>query len=129
MGFSKQEYWSGLPCPPPGDLSDPGIKPESLTSSALAGGFFTTSAIWETQSHITDPENVVCRPRVWPLTVVLPPPSCPCDCRVCHVSFQSHPSSQSWGSCSHPTAETGSGLKRLLLRGLSESRSVGSDSL
>ena len=31
MGFFKQEYWSGLPCPPPGDLSDPGIKPESLT--------------------------------------------------------------------------------------------------
>ena len=34
MGFSKQEYWSGLPCPPPGDLPDPGIKP---TSPALAG--------------------------------------------------------------------------------------------
>ena len=47
MGFSRQEYWSGLPCPPPGDLPDPGIKPVSLTSPALAGGFFTTSAwIW-----------------------------------------------------------------------------------
>ena len=41
MGFSSQEYWSGLPCPPPGDLSDPGIKLASLTSPALAGGFFT----------------------------------------------------------------------------------------
>ena len=41
MGFSRQEYWSGLPGPPPGDLPDPGIKPESLTSPALAGGFFT----------------------------------------------------------------------------------------
>ena len=41
-GFSRQEYWSGLPCPPPGDLPDPGIEPTSLTSSALAGGFFTT---------------------------------------------------------------------------------------
>ena len=34
MGFSRQEYWSGLPCPPPGDLPHPGIKPESLTSPA-----------------------------------------------------------------------------------------------
>ena len=47
MGFSRQEYWIGLPCPPPGDLPDPGIKPASLTSPALAGGFFTTSATWE----------------------------------------------------------------------------------
>ena len=39
MGFSRQEYWSGLPFPPPGDLPDPGIKPASLTSPALAGGF------------------------------------------------------------------------------------------
>ena len=37
MGFSRQEYWSGLPFPSPGDLPDPGIK---LTSPALAGGFF-----------------------------------------------------------------------------------------
>ena len=42
MGFSRQEYWSGLPRPPPADLPDPGIKPPSLTSRALAGGFFTT---------------------------------------------------------------------------------------
>ena len=47
MGFPRQEYWSGLPCPPPGDLPDPGIKPASLVSPALAGGFFTTSAPWE----------------------------------------------------------------------------------
>ena len=46
-GFSKQEYWSGLPCLPPGDLPDPGIEPVSLTSPALAGRFFTTSAAWE----------------------------------------------------------------------------------
>ena len=42
-GFSRQEYWSGLPCCPPGDLPDPGIEPESLMSPELAGGFFTTS--------------------------------------------------------------------------------------
>ena len=43
MGFSRQEHWSGLPFPPPVDLMDPGIEPLSLTSPALAGGFFTTS--------------------------------------------------------------------------------------
>ena len=42
MGFSRQDYWSGLPCPPPEDLPDPGIEPTSLVSSALVGGFFTT---------------------------------------------------------------------------------------
>ena len=51
MGFSRQEYWSGLPCPPPGDLPKPGIKPESLMSTALAGRFFTTSTIWEALSN------------------------------------------------------------------------------
>ena len=47
MGFSRQGYWSGLPCPPPGDLPDPGIELASLISPALAVGFFTTSATWE----------------------------------------------------------------------------------
>ena len=42
MGFPRQEYWSGLPCPPPGDLPKPGIKLPSLLSPALADGFFTT---------------------------------------------------------------------------------------
>ena len=45
--FSRQEYWSGLPCSPPGDLPDPGIEPMSLSSPAMAGGFFTPSATWE----------------------------------------------------------------------------------
>ena len=44
MGFSRQEYYSGLLCHPPGDLSNPGIKPAPLMSPALAGGFFTASA-------------------------------------------------------------------------------------
>ena len=47
MEFSRQEYWIGLPCLPPRDLLDPGIKRMSFTSPALAGGFFTTSATWE----------------------------------------------------------------------------------
>ena len=47
LGFPMQEYWSGLPCSPPGDLPDPEIEPVPLMSPALAGGFFTTSATWE----------------------------------------------------------------------------------
>ena len=47
MGFSRTEYWSELPFPPPGDLSDPRIEPASRTSPALADGFFTTGATWE----------------------------------------------------------------------------------
>ena len=47
MGFSGQDYWSGLPSPPPGDLPDPGIKPASLVSPVLADGFFMTSTTWE----------------------------------------------------------------------------------
>jgi len=44
-GSSRQEYWSGLPCPSPGDLPDLGIEPASVTSPALAGEHFTTT--WE----------------------------------------------------------------------------------
>ena len=50
MGFSREEYWSGLPCPPPGDLPDPEIKSVSLASPGLAHGFFTTSATWDAPS-------------------------------------------------------------------------------
>ena len=52
LRFSRQEYWSRLPCPPPGDRPNPGIKPTSLMSPALAGGFFTTSAAWEAQNPL-----------------------------------------------------------------------------
>ena len=51
MGFSRQEFWSGLPFPTPEDLPNPGIKPTSLMSPALAEGFFTTSATWEAPSR------------------------------------------------------------------------------
>ena len=43
LGFSRQEYWNELPCSPPGDLPNPGIKPSSLVSPELAGGYFTTN--------------------------------------------------------------------------------------
>ena len=49
---ARQEYWSGLPCPPPGDLPDPGIEPLSLMFPALAGWFFTTSATWESHDPV-----------------------------------------------------------------------------
>ena len=45
MGFSRQEYWSGLPFPSPGDLPNPGIKLTSFASPALAGRFFTTEQV------------------------------------------------------------------------------------
>jgi len=43
VDFSMQKYWSGLPFPTPGDLTDSGIEPMSNVASALAGGFFTTA--------------------------------------------------------------------------------------
>ena len=51
MGFSRQEYCSGLPYPPPGDLPDSGIESASLMSPALAGSFFATSSTWEAQGR------------------------------------------------------------------------------
>ena len=51
MGFSRQEYWSGLPCLPPGHLPNPGIEPKSLKSPALVGGFFTSCTTWEAHKH------------------------------------------------------------------------------
>ena len=55
MGISSQEYWSGLPCLPPGNLPDAGPEPASLMSPALAVRFFTTGTIWEAQ--------FLCRPQ------------------------------------------------------------------
>ena len=46
-GFSRQEHWSGLPCPSLGHLPNPGIEPSSLASPALVDGFLTTSTTWE----------------------------------------------------------------------------------
>ena len=47
MGFSRQEYWSGLPCPSPGDLPNPEIESASLMSPVLADGFFIIGTTWE----------------------------------------------------------------------------------
>jgi len=64
MGFPRQEYWSGLPFPIPGDLYSPGIKPKSLASLlALAGWFFTTTTTWEAPKMISS--NRYCNPTVF----------------------------------------------------------------
>ena len=72
MGFSRQEHWSGLPCPPAGDLPNPGTEPTSRMSPALAGRFFTTSATWEAVgcihflvSHILHVFLFNCRVKSW----------------------------------------------------------------
>ena len=57
MGISRQEYWGGLPCPPPGDLPNSAIEPASLTSPVLAGRFFTISTIWEAPREVPKRPN------------------------------------------------------------------------
>ena len=54
MGFSTQKYWSELPCPPLGNLPDPGIESKSLMFPALAEGFFTSSATWEAPAGVRE---------------------------------------------------------------------------
>ena len=64
IGFFRQEYWNGLPCPPSGDVPDPGIEPASLLSPALAGRFFTTSTTWEAHFIKQMQQNVDLTSRV-----------------------------------------------------------------
>ena len=61
MGFSRQENWSMLPCPPPGDLPDSGIESASLMSPALIGRFLTTSTTWR-ESEVTQSFPTFCDP-------------------------------------------------------------------
>ena len=53
MRFSRQEYQGGLPCPPPGDLPNPGIQPTRLMSAVLAGSFFTISPTWDPLTNMS----------------------------------------------------------------------------
>ena len=59
MGFSRQEYWRELPCPPLGDLPKPGIEPTTLMSLALVDGFFTTRATCKAQRRFIGPPVTV----------------------------------------------------------------------
>ena len=52
--FPRQEYWSGLPFPPPGNLLNPEAEPKSLASPTLPGGFFTTGATWKPSGRFSD---------------------------------------------------------------------------
>ena len=65
MGFPRQGHWSGLPCPLPGDLPDPGmeIKPQSLTSPSLGWGSFTTSTTWKAHFDYTSIVKYILRPN------------------------------------------------------------------
>ena len=71
MGFSKKEYWSGLPCPPPGDLPNPRIKPASPLSPPLAGGFFITAAAKSLQSCPTLCDPIDGSPPGYPIPGIL----------------------------------------------------------
>ena len=62
MGFSRQEYGSGLPCPAPGDLPDPGIELTTFMSPALAGRFFTARATWEAPQKAVSGAHVCLQP-------------------------------------------------------------------
>ena len=57
MEFSRPEYWSGLPFPPPGDLPDPGIRPGFPVSPVLGGKFFTTSGTWKSPKTNSNSQN------------------------------------------------------------------------
>ena len=57
MGFSRQEHWSGLPCPPSGDLPHPGIEPVSPVSPALTGRFFITSHLGSPTGDTADSKS------------------------------------------------------------------------
>ena len=57
VGFPREECWSGVPSPTPGDLPDPGMEPVSLVSPALAGGSFTTEPSGKLDDVIKDENN------------------------------------------------------------------------
>ena len=59
LGFSRQEYWSELPCPPPGDLPDPGIETASSAPPALSGRFFTAEPSGKPQGVLGHPKTKI----------------------------------------------------------------------
>ena len=85
MGFSRQEYWNGLPFPPPGDLPDSGIQASSLVPPALAGRFFTTSICRVSEHTVKSEQSIssvqftcsVLSNSLWPHGLQHPRPPCP----------------------------------------------------
>ena len=96
MGFSRQEYWSGVPFPPPGDLPNPGIEPASLPSPALADRFLTPSAIWET--HIQAGTLDICRSPPLGNTSVL-------ECRRVEIHLPAGARWWGWGEAKMASTE------------------------
>ena len=78
MGFSRQEYWSGLPCPLPGDLPDPGIEPVSPASPALAGDSSPSAPPGKPQKISLLHSKSELKSLQWPSKVPLPTPSLCC---------------------------------------------------
>ena len=87
IGFSRQEYWSGLPWPPPGDLPHPGIKYTSPFSPALADRFFTTSTTWEAPGLPEKQHLFTASLKHAPSTLVL---SCPTQCQIQSWTHHEH---------------------------------------
>ena len=117
MGFSRQEHWSGLPCPPPGDLPDPGI---ILASPALACRFFTTSTTWGAPEQLLKTANHLRSPlpsshwlafllRVKSKALTSGPKSSPCAVPTDASPSIATPSSVSWrlSCCFSSTPDTG----------------------
>ena len=70
MAFPRQEYWSGSACPPPGDLPDPGIEPESPTSPALAGGSLPLTPAGKLLCHGNVKRCIFCPSHPLELTIL-----------------------------------------------------------
>ena len=95
MGFSRQEYWSGLPCPPPQDLPNPGIKPVSPASPALQAGSLPPGPPGKPYINMNQSQAYMC-----PLHPEPPPtpPSCP---RGPALGALLHASNSNWSSVLH----------------------------
>ena len=96
MEFSKQQYWSGLPFPTPGDRPDPGIEPTTSVSPALPGGFFTTEPpgkpLLKHQFSSVQFSHSVVSDSLWPHELQHTRPPCPSPTPGVHSN--SHPLSQ-----------------------------------
>ena len=95
VGFSRQEYWSELPCPPPGNLPNPEIKLTSLTSPSLAGRFFTTSHLSFLRPHFFQTPKKGINSFLWKKFLSY--------LQVCGFAYDFNRLSFSWRRQWHPT--------------------------